>query len=76
MEMLRRMSPRSRKGRRDRGLLIITRRKRKLKVRSKEERNRLKNAAIRRHRNPKEPCLIPDRFLQRIYVSWIYPSKT
>jgi hypothetical protein len=56
--------------RKDRGAhaYISTRRKRKLKVRSKEERNRLRTAAMRRHRNHRDACLIPDRFLRRLHV--------
>lgn len=46
-------------------------RKKRRKVLSKEEKSKLRAAALRRSRGPKDPCLVPDRFLYRLNVSFL-----
>lgn len=42
--------------------------KRRRRVKSREERHKLKAAAFRRFRGPRDACLVPDRFLYRLEV--------
>ncbi len=42
--------------------------KRRRRIKSKDDRMKLKNAALRRTRGPKDPCYVPDRFLYRLDV--------
>ncbi len=42
--------------------------KRKRRKRSKEERTKLRAAAMRRSRGTKDACVVPDKFLSRIEV--------
>lgn len=40
--------------------------KRRRRVKNKEDRYKMKSAALRRTRGPKDPCYVPDRFLYRL----------
>lgn len=42
--------------------------KRRRRVKTKDDRFKMKSAALRRTRGPKDPCYVPDRFLYRLEV--------
>jgi hypothetical protein len=42
--------------------------KRRRRIKSKEDRFKLKSAALRRTRGPKDSCYVPDRLLYRLDV--------
>lgn len=45
-------------------------RRKKKRIKSKEESNKLRSASLRRVRRQEEPCVIPERFLRRLDVRY------
>jgi hypothetical protein len=55
------------------GWYSISKRHRR-RIKNRDEKYRLKAAALRRMRGAKEPCLLPDRFLYRLEVSKLFDN--